>query len=345
VLCLPKASARCFLDRIGRCANPASFVAKAWGCKQATYGSNVFGKVANTWFVPPWWDGSEETVRVRLTPYQLDRWNRHNDILHKCFDKANPHAALVRRTLMVTTPGPAFDATAARLAAKGERDAVKNYRRKPQCLNLTRDGDVQSNVSRLPDVMRAALLICGMPVAEFDVKSAHAVLLGMFYEGETGEKWAEEKARFDGEVLSGFETIYGTGDQRKKRKRKFLSALNQETHIARYASAGYREFERLFPLLAAKVARMKRRDKNAVGRRLRCAMADIQNQSLIENHADGIPSIPIVDSAVVAMPEGVHAQPRTAFRTSFRLGARIAELTNTAPLIKGSNGENFRFFL
>ena len=125
----------------------------------------------------------------------------------------------------------------------------------------------------------------------------------------------------------------------------FLSALNQRTRIARHASAGYREFERLFPLLAAKIADMKRKNKRAVGRLLRCAMADIQKQLLIENHADGIPSIPVVDSAVVAMPDGVHAQHRAAFRTAWRLGACIAEITGTAPRIEGSNGENFRFVL
>jgi hypothetical protein len=74
-------------------------------------------------------------------------------------------------------------------------------------------------------------------------------------------------------------------------------------------------------------------------------MAEIQKRLLIENHEDGIPSIPVVDSAVVAMPDGVHAQHRVALRTAWRLGAPIAMLANTAPLIEGSNGENFRFAL
>ena len=339
---LVKTAARRFLDRAGSCANPSSFVAKAWGCKQATRGSNVLGKVANTWFIPEWYDGLVETVHVFLTPHQLHRWNRRGEILRECFDEANPHAVLVRDTLMATTPGPDFHEAAERLTAKGERQAISSYLARPDALNLTRDGDVQSNVSRLPEVMREALRINGRPVGEFDVKSAHAVLLGMFYKGETGEAWAAEHARFTKEALRGFPSIYG---EAKSGKRKFLAALNQATRVARHASAGYREFETLFPLLAEKVANMKRRSKKDVGRRLRCEMAKIMEQLIIENHADGIPSIPVVDSAVVAIPEGTAAQHRTAFRTAWRLGAPIAELTGTAPLIEGSNGENFRFFL
>ncbi len=339
---LTTAAARSFVDRVGGCSTPATFVAKAWGCKQLTRGCNVNGKVTNTWRIPDWCNGSSEKITVHLTPHQLRRWNRRGEILRERLDDANPHAALVRKTLMVTMPGPAFDGTARKLTEDGELRAVSNYRKHPHRLNVTRDVDVQSNVSRLPEPMRETLQISGQTVAEFDVKSAHAVLLGMLYKGETGAEWAKEKARFADQVLLGFPSIYG---ERKQWKVDFLSALNQRTRVARHASEGYREFERLFPLLAEKAARMKWRNKNAVGRLLRCEMAKIQKQLLIENHADGIPSIPVVDSAVVAMPEGIHAQHRAAFRTAWRLGAPIAELTGTAPRIEGSNGENFRFFL
>ena len=339
---LTTAAARSFIDRVGTCATPATFVAKAWGCEQLTRGCNLNGKVTNTWRIPEWCDGSSEKITVRLTPHQLRRWKRRGEILRECLDDANPHAALVRKTLMVTTPGPSFQDAARQLTETGERQAASNYRKHPHRLNVTRDEDVQSNVSRLPEKLRETLQISGQPAAEFDVKSAHAVLLGMFYEGETGEEWTKEKSRFDEQVLLGFPSIYG---ERKQWKVDFLSALNQRTRIARHASAGYREFERLFPLLSAKMADMKRQNKRAVGRLLRCAMADIQKQLLIENHADGIPSIPVVDSAVVAMPDGIVAQHRAAFRTAWRLGAPIAEITGTAPRIEGSNGENFRFYL
>jgi len=342
VMCLVRAAARRFLDRVGSSANPATFVAMVWGCAQATKGSNVLGKVANTWFLPDWCDGSEEVVEVHLTPSQLRNWNRRGEILRECSDAANPHAAVVRKTLMLTTQGPTFDLLLELLEKDGERKAVKNYRKKPDQLNVTRDVDVQSNVSRLPEIMREALLIDGHHVGEFDLKSAHAVFLGMFYAGETGAEWMAEKTRFETEVINGFLTIYGEGN--KKRKRKFLSALNQPNTAAIHASEGYREFRRLFPLLARKVERMKHRDSKLLGRRLRCALAEILKQLILENHADGIPSIPVVDSVVVPMPDDFATQHRNSFRTAWRLGVPIAKLTGAAPLIVGSNGEKFRFF-
>ena len=341
VMCLVRAAARHFLDKVGSCYNPATFVAQVWGCKQATKGCNVLGKVANTWFLPDWCDGSEETVQVLLTPLQLHKWNRRGAILQECLDKANPHAALVRKTLMVTTEGPAFTSRLERLEKDGERKAVKKYRKKPHQLNVTRDVDVQSNVSRLPEIMREALLIDGHHVGEFDVKSAHAVLLGMFYAGETGAEWMAEKARFGDEVISGFPSIYG---EEKKWKVEFLSALNQPNTAAIHASEGYREFRRLFPLLAGKVERMKRFDSKLAGRRLRCALAEILKQLILENNADGIHSIPVVDSVVVPMPDDFATQHRNSFRTAWRLGVPIAKRTGTAPLIVGSNGEKYRFF-
>ena len=114
---------------------------------------------------------------------------------------------------------------------------------------------------------------------------------------------------------------------------------------------------------------MKRFDSKLAGRRLRCALAEIMKQLILENHADGIHSIPVVDSVVVPMPSGMAEQPgsiveqfgdntlivpmpcgfaeqhHNAFRTAWRLGVPIAKLTGTAPLIVGNNGEKYRFFM
>jgi hypothetical protein len=339
VMRLVEAAARQFVSSN---SNPATLVARLWGCRQATWGSNVNGKVANTWYLPPWWVGGSEKIKLRLTPRQLRCWNQRHEILRECLDKANPHAAIVRQTLSTTMPGPSFDEAVQKLTEQGERDAARKYCRNRENLNVTRDGDVQSNVSRLPERVRAALEIDGLPVAEFDVKSAHAVLLGMFYADETSKEWKAEKARFDEETLHGFPSIYGEG---KAWKVKFLSALNQSTRVARHASVGYREMEDMFPLLAAKLARLKVPNQKAVGRQLRVTLAKIMEQMLIENKKDGIQSIPVVDSAVVAMPKDFRQQHRTAFRTAWRLGVPIAEKTGTAPLIEGSNRENFRFLI
>jgi hypothetical protein len=163
--------------------------------------------------------------------------------------------------LSLSEPGPNFQAAQLRLARSGELEAVRQYRHNSRNLNITREGDVQSNVSRLPSTMREALLIDGRSVVEFDIKSAHAVLLGMFYDGETGDQWYSERARFIEEAESGFASIYGPD---KVWKRGFLAALNQPTRVARHASPGYAEFERRFPLLSGKVARLKARDSLAV---------------------------------------------------------------------------------
>jgi hypothetical protein len=342
LLRLTRSSALRFVDRLDGCSNPATFVAEAWGCKPATRGCNLNGKVANTWHSPPWSHGATEEVRLGLTPTQINRWTRRHEILRECLDKANPHAAIVRETLALTKPGPGFESSVKLLTKPGEREAVEKYRHHPINMNVTRDGDVQSNVSRLPEIARASLHIESMPVAEFDVKLAHAVLLGIFYEGETGDDWLEEKARFNEEALRGFPSVYGEG---KAWKVEFLASLNQSTRVARHASEGYRQLERLFPLLAGKLARMKAVNRKAVGRRLRVTLAEIVRDMLIENGKDGIRSIPVVDSAVVAIPEGAFDKHRAAFRTAYRLGVPIAEKTGVAPLIEGSNGEKFRFFV
>ena len=254
IMRIVKAAALCFVDRIGECSNPASFVARAWGCEQFTRGRNINGKVANTWLLPSWADGETEQINLRLTPRQLRCWNRRYKILSGCLDKANPHAGVVRKNLALTKPGPSFDDVAHKLRKKGEQESVKSYREKPLNLNVTCDGDVQSNVSRLPEIMRAALQIDGLPVAELDVKSAHAVLLGIFYTDETNEDWRKEKIYFNAESRNGFPSIYGTG---KACKVGFLSALNQSGRVARHSSKGYLELERLFPLLGKKLAGLK----------------------------------------------------------------------------------------
>jgi hypothetical protein len=260
--------------------------------------------------------------------------------LRECSRKANPHAAIVSETLSLTEPGPNFDAAQLGLTKSGELDAVRKYRRNPRNLNLTREGDVQSNVSRLPSEMRETLLINGQAVAEFDLKSAHGVLLGMFYEGESGDRWHAERARFAQEARNGFPSIYGLS---KAWKRGFLAALNQATRVARHASPGYAEFERLFPLLSAKLSRLKARDSLAVGRRLRCKLAEIMKRLVIENAKDGIRTVPVVDSALVGVPEDAFGRHRAEFRTAWRLGAPIAEITGIAARIVGTNGEDYIF--
>jgi hypothetical protein len=339
---LTKSAANCFVDRVGRCSNPATFVAQSWGCLQVTKGCNINGKVANTWAVPDWAEGRSERIEIPLTPRQLQRWNQWPEILSECLDAANPHVAVVRKTLAETKPGPKFAAAVQKLTEKGERDAVKKYRKQPEKINVTRDGDVQSNVSRLPESTRSVLQIDGLDAVEFDIKSAHVCLLGMFYTGEIGRDWLTEKKRFCDEAKQGFSAIYGA---EKKWKIKFLSALNQSTRVAVHASDGYREFERMFPLLADELARLRGRDGKQLGRKLRVTLAEIIKIALIENGKDGIKSIPVIDSMVIAKPEDFAARHRAEFRTAWRLAEPITRLTGAPITIVGSDGESYCFHL
>ena len=78
--------------------------------------------------------------------------------------------------------------------------------------------------------------------------------MGMFYDGEVGPEWDAERSQFLAEARAGFVSIYG---ENKQHKVKFLSALNQRAVVSRNASHGYREFERMFPLLAEKSASVR----------------------------------------------------------------------------------------
>ena len=60
--------------------------------------------------------------------------------------------------------------------------------------------------------------------------------------------------------------------------------------------------------------------------------------------ADDIRSIPVVDSAIVAMPDDMGGAFRAAFRTAWRLGVPLAQQTGVPAIIEGSNGDKFQFF-
>lgn len=341
---LTKAAGLSFVRCLAR-HNPATFVCEAWGCPLESLGSSINGNKTNIWGFPPWTNGRTERIAVRLTPHQRERWENRATILVGCSNKANPPAALVRQTLALTAEGSKFAAKAAQFTAPGEIRAIGCFRKTPRKVTITGNGDILSTVSRLPELLRAELRIAGSAVAEFDVQSAHAVMLGTFYEHERGRKWAQERERFIEEGTAGFPTIYGSGAERKERKLRFLPALNQSVNAAHHASVGYRELERLFPLLAAKIARIRSLNSKALGAILRHQLALIIRQLVEENHADGIHTIPVTDSAIVAMPDDLQGQHQAAFRTAWRLGMSLANQTGVPALIEGSNGENYRFFV
>lgn len=339
---LPKAMGLRLTRALGAGVNPVSFVCKAWGCKLLSKGSNLHGNQTNVWSYPDWADGRTLKLPVALTPYQRKRWRNRNSILVGCSNKANPAAAVVRQTLALTTESSDFTKAALELTEDGEITSVRCFRATPTKVNITRDGDIQSVVSRLPETLRSTLRIAGQDVAEFDIKSAHAVLLGILYDGEVGSEWDAERSRFLAETRLGFVTIYG--DQ-KQHKKAFLAALNQAPRVGRHSSHGYREFERLFPMLAEKSARVRWRNSKALGSLLRHKLAVIMRDLVLANAADGIRCLPVVDSAVVAMPVDPWRQHQAEFRTAWRMGVPIKEATGASALIEGSSGVSYQFSL
>ena len=73
-------------------------------------------------------------------------------------------------------------------------------------------------------------------------------------------------------------------------------------------------------------------------------LATINKQLILDNAADGIPTIPVIDSAIVPAPEDLQARHRAEFRTAWRLGKGVADLTGGTQRVKLSNGESYRFF-
>ena len=66
---------------------------------------------------------------------------------------------------------------------------------------------------------------------------------------------------------------------------------------------------------------------------------------IIENARDCIRTVPVVDSALIALPEDAFERHRAEFRTAWRLGAPIADITGIAARIVGTNGEHYIFHL
>lgn len=329
-----------FVSSSGTQRNPVTAICEAWGCPLKEGGRNVRGKITNIWGYPSWATGKSRNVTVLLTPHQLKRWNRRKQILLECSNKSNPAVAAVRSTIKTVTEGPKFGLLADELAATGEINAVRAFRKRPHKVNNTRDGDIQSAISRMPEQLRHELLINGLPVVELDIKGAHAVLLGAFYLDETGAGHGPELERFKTEAKSGFPNIYGPN---KELKEDFLASLNQRPHVALIVSRGYRVLENMFPWLEAELAWYRHKYKKALGSKLRSDIAGVVQSAILQNHADGILCIPVTDSVIVAVPEDQCERDRVLRLAAERLGAPIAKMAGIPVTIKGSNGESYTF--
>ena len=336
---LTKRHSLCFVRSLGMGFNSATFVCEAWGCELLVKGAAVNGKQTNLWAVPAWAEGQSHSLPVFLSPYQAKRWVNRKAIILCTTNRANPVLAKLRETLELTKEGKGFSEVADGLTKDGEISAVKSYRNRPGHANLTMDGEFGSFAARLPKKLRKELTIEGQDVVELDIKSAHAVLLGMLYDGEVGPEWDAERSQFLAEARAGFVSIYG---ENKQHKVKFLSALNQGDNVGRHASEGYQKFAKLFPLLTSKSVRIRSKNPKLLGSILRSKLADILHDLVEANDRDGIRTIPVADSAVVATPSDLWKAHQAEFRTAWRLAMPIKALTRASPLIVRPNDEIVR---
>ena len=318
---LPKLAGCRFLTLRGR--NPVSIVCCALGCDLLAKGTNINGKQTNVWSYPAKANGNSKSVEVQLSPTQFKRWDSQREILLQCQEVANPATKIVREVLSRTSESDSFKSIAAQLSARGEIATVKAWRKSPQKVTLTKDGDILPVIARLPQRLRQALLIDGRPVVEWDIKSAHAVLLAMFYLGRTDHKWMEERSRFIVEANAGFPALYG---DEKQHKIKFLAALNQSALVATHASHGYRELKRLFPLLQGWLAQMSEHKPKGIGSRLRSTLASIMRGAVLANYEAGVPCLPVTDALVVPADADHEAVAQ-------RIREPIRELTGITPLL------------
>ncbi len=356
---LTKAQSLRFVSGLEKSINPVTFVCEAWGCELLVKGASVNGKQTNVWAYPVWAQGQSQSYKALLTKHQAKRWVNRKAILLDESNKANPVLAKLRETLELTKEGKGFSEVADGLTKDGEINAVKSYRNHPGHANLTMDGEFGSFAARLPEILRKELTIDGELVVELDVKSAHAVLMGMFYEGEPGEAWAAERVRFTAEAELGFPTVYG---ENKQHKYDFLSALNQGDDVGWHASEGYQKFAKLFPLLTSKSVMIRCKNPKQLGSILRSKLADILRDLIAANDRDGIRTIPVADSAIIACGKTpdctglASADPAAVpigrvsweqhsgeFMTAWRLAMPIFKLTGAHPLIEGSNWNNYSF--
>ena len=343
---LVKAASRRFLDKLpdGK-TNAATFVAEAWECAQESKGCNFNGKKANRWFLPKWSSRESEKATIALSASQIRRWDQRKTILQNCSDQSTPAAKPVREALKAVTLTPQFYSAGKRLPKAGQRDAAEKYLNAPHQYSITRNGDILSNFSRLPEELRGLVTLASLPAVELDIQSAHPHLLGQFYADETSPEWRSEFDWFKAESVRGFPSFYGEGEERKKGKRQFLAALNQSDRVAGHSSEGYKCLENDFPLLAGKIRQMKAGAFKALGDFLRSTLAGIMAKAVLANSADGVLTIPVTDSIVVGVSSEVRQGFREVFRSAWRLAAPITAKTGTAPLIEASDGTTFQFHL
>ncbi|MEI8234256.1 MAG: hypothetical protein WCH57_06180 [Verrucomicrobiota bacterium] len=137
-------------------------------------------------------------------------------------------------------------------------------------------GRVFNNITNLGRDLRKFLRLDGQPVFEVDVANCQPLLLHSVYENkETAEAKRYLRLVESGKFYELLQTLTGEED-RSKIKKQFLTFLfSKERDLAKWALSIENEFAQQFPELTAIISAMRKRDKDALWKKLQTLEASI----------------------------------------------------------------------
>ena len=270
-------------------------------------------------------------LKMELTPKLADKWARKNERVGDLFERRTPVLGAVRRS-----------AKHLGLSHEGLLETIRLKHNKPDsfasaanCFRLV-DGHldgiridrlktVHSDVSRCPKEVRSHILLDGEAVVEMDISSAHLIVATRIYEPAFLTRFnivhqpadaKRERQSWVQMVESG--DVYADGadenpDKRTKQKRAILSSVNMEPKV----QLAMKVAERLSasrPIFRAVMWAVKRKSHRNMSHWLQRWLSDVVNPAVLALDADGIPSIPIVDSLMVRQRDEARARHELAFR-------------------------------
>ena len=290
-------------------------------------------------FTPEYKKRNPWTVKLPLTAREKTKWDDRNLRAKVRFEAANPIIGIVKD---IATTQLRFSERGLNEICRintSEPDLVASADRCRKALHdgmwestLDRQGTLHSPVSGCPKRIRKYVVMDGQRVVEADISGAHLVVLSRVYDPAFLGRY---KLSFDESEIeterAGLVSLIESGDvyqivpgDRDQNKIDLLTALNIRLEIQR-AMKIIRALLPDRPILRAVFEAVKRCDHRTLSWWLQRWVSDITNPSLLSLHADGIPSIPIVDCLLVRYFDEARARKE--------LSRRIYESTGVCAMV------------
>jgi len=274
--------------------NPVTEVARLWKMPLLERGGNVNGRNSNRWGLAPWMNcRSSEVVRLFVTERLASLWQRKRDLFDEHRADQYPLTPAVKDILKRLHP----------LASLNDYDKdpqLRAFRKAPEKIGLTRDGEITTSFGRMPKEIRRRFGLDGFRGSEVDISSAHFALLHPLYTHE--EQQGEEAMRYREALQT--QSLYGP---ERIHKYELLASLNKHPTLL-LDSEAYRTFRKAFPILAKRSEEKRWNQPKRLGRILRNATGQVMDATLKAASEDAIPVIPIHDGLAVFPPETQIAQ-------------------------------------